>query len=1168
MLSLLNVYGISRLTLLPLGADWVPILPDRLESFCPSSEKPLCRLRDNQSNILPLLLCSLLSGDQGHVLLPSSEHCAEILNICAVFDRAKKTCPQINAFLCIPPTVLGRIARSTSCVLEALSCITLAIFCAISCPVCICLPGGNVGDFCFSDVSCSCRSNRRVVGFSSSLTTPNFQTLCEINSKASIGRLFLCIKDCPMAATKAPLLIAELRAVLFSRKHRRYVRRWFASFDISPKPSPTPTNARPVNLLPQSALVASAFSLSSESSSWAAGACCLKAWMSGVMTPTTWTSAHESSRKAMIDSCRCSLSPVVQKVLLDAKTTALTTPGVYVYVLFSPLWGKCYVGAVGFGKNRRRCPLERWIEHTKQALLWNSKASRKRCASRRSCLYSAMAAIDPANVIQVIVAQPSPNDLASAERFFIRKLQPVFNIREVDDCAIHLAKSLSALTVDDVVTYGNRLLRQARPRLTANQWACIIADAASNGDRSLAAKLARHARTTCSKAKMLRALPQVIIPCAVPQHIIRHTQNLLRSALLQIPGFQRHPQFTIQLQVGRVCWSKTPTADAILAPSFPKLSPPLPCNCQRYNVNKVQGHVCARQWWDLPPCNMLRSLVGASTLAFRTFPSLDCVVDSVRRQAIRKLQSSGMPQAVAEEASETLARTLQSPFEHYWSTLPQQLFVSNLKRALRPVHKAGLMFVRVDRNPGRIIIMCPSLWVCLQRIAFLQSHRYSISDFPPSSKDPDFSKNTIASFVEFVFRKCGYRVYLRKSSSAARPRGYFTVKQKSQLLQTPAVVKFRPIISHSLHPCKAFLRRVARALSILASLAAHAVHEAKPTHLPIWRMHQGTHQWLTLLATQSNVRKLVEFDVEDCFLITPRELVLPALRFWMDFRFKRGRSARYFAISKNSKDEDHLGRPCSPHYWEVSADAVVATVEWEMEHNAFFEVLNESGETVVLKQHTGLPIGGHLSAALVELAALYRELLQPRPTSFGCNITARYRDNYFSALTNDAVFPMDDTAAQLSTLLCMPVKPVSQASCARFLETFLSFDAESVCCTLGFRTDADRQGESGDVQSWPPPFDPRVRAILPGLLMGTVSKLRFYTAPGIGGFTATVRRIYQFVKACRYPRRWWLRPLAIAFVRIGVAVPCLPRMLRLALSWQSNRCGHKNKPACRTLGTR
>ena len=69
-------------------------------------------------------------------------------------------------------------------------------------------------------------------------------------------------------------------------------------------------------------------------------------------------------------------------------------------------------------------------------------------------------------------------------------------------------------------------------------------------------------------------------------------------------------------------------------------------------------------------------------------------------------------------------------------------------------------------------------------------------------------------------------------------------------------------------------------------------------------------------------------------------------------------------------------------------------MEWELQHNAFFEVLNESGINVVLKQEKGLPIGGHLSAALVELVALHREMLQPSPALLRGTITARYRDKF------------------------------------------------------------------------------------------------------------------------------------------------------------------------------
>ena len=1141
--------------MLPFGADWLPVVTENLRPVCAASTTLLSILQDCRVSALPALLCALLSQDKGQIFLPSSYHCGIVLQICGIFEKAKASCPHARMFCCLPPTILGRIARSTSCTLTPNSCITEALFCACCCPSCLFVPGYVVGLFSGTDVSCHSQLPGRVVGFSSRISVPHFRTICELFLPANYAtRLFLCINDCPQAAARSPLLLNELRAILFRCRRRRYVRQWLYPLDVVQQTMQMPASDvfQPAQQSVQQALLRSAFSCYQGFELWTTASECLKAWMDGVVSLRNWGTSQIDAWRKMFEASRFCVSASVQHVLSYASADTLTNKGFFVYALISPLWGKCYVGACGF--RNCRSPLERWIEHVKQAKLWNSKTSQKRYASRRSPLYAAMAAVGPFNVIQVILAQPSRQDLASAERFFIRKLQPVFNIRETEDSVLHLARSLSTMVIDDVVTFGNRLLRHARPRLTPNQWASIIADVASAGDRVLAAKLARHARASNARASGLRALPQVVIPCAVPRRIISHVQDLLRNNLLKIPGCQRFPQFTIQLQVGRACWSKSPMADAIIAPSLPKCRLTASCACLGYSVNKVLDHVCLRQWQLLPCCAKLFMLVGSSTLAYRTFPPVDGVLNNIRAQAERKLRSCGLPKEPSEEIGSVMLQSLQQPFQSYWSTLPRQLLLKHIKDALIPIRKAGFIFVRIDRNPGRVVLLCQSLWNSLQRSTFLSSTRYCRVDLPPSKDDPDFSKVTVASFAAFVFQKCGERPRFRHSSHGCRPRGYFTIKQKSILLQTPAVIKVRPIISHFLHPCRPILRRVARALSILVSLATQAVRGSKPAHLPIWRMHQGVQHWLRLLSKKDGHVQLLEFDVEDCFLNTPRELVIPALRYWLDFEFARRRRTRFFAISKDAKSEDHTGRPCSSDFWEISSDLMLAVVEWELESNAFFEVLDGSGNMVVLCQEKGLPIGGHLSAALVELVALYREMLQPWPQELLPALTARYRDNFFAAVTSTADCHMEQTASSLTKLLSMPVKPVGRSNLARFLETTLAFDGnKGVRCTLAFRTDPDRQGESRDVQSWPPPFDPRAKMLLPGLVMGLASKLRFYSAPGVGGFTATVRRIYQFLKARGYPKRWWLRPLAVALVRVGVALPCLPPLLRKALSWTTYR---------------
>ena len=91
--------------------------------------------------------------------------------------------------------------------------------------------------------------------------------------------------------------------------------------------------------------------------------------------------------------------------------------------------------------------------------------------------------------------------------------------------------------------------------------------------------------------------------------------------------------------------------------------------------------------------------------------------------------------------------------------------------------------------------------------------------------------------------------------------------------------------------------------------ATKVVRDQRPDHLPVWKMHCGSLEWLNLLSRQRELTHLIEYDVEDCFLNTPRGLVVPALDFWLSFDFQRRRTARYFAISKDGKCEDFIGRP-------------------------------------------------------------------------------------------------------------------------------------------------------------------------------------------------------------------------------------------------------------------
>ena len=105
---------------------------------------------------------------------------------------------------------------------------------------------------------------------------------------------------------------------------------------------------------------------------------------------------------------------------------------------------------------------------------------------------------------------------------------------------------------------------------------------------------------------------------------------------------------------------------------------------------------------------------------------------------------------------------------------------------------------------------------------------------------------------------------------------------------------------------------------------------------------------------------------------------------------------------------------------------------------------------------------------------------------------------------------------------------------ARCLEIRLDWQCPSnVSVVLAYRTDGDRQGESGDVVSWPRWKDPRTTKVLNGLLSGFASKLCRFGHPQMAGFSKSLRMGVQWMRQRKYPTKYWLRPLGLALLRFG-----------------------------------
>ena len=383
-----------------------------------------------------------------------------------------------------------------------------------------------------------------------------------------------------------------------------------------------------------------------------------------------------------------------------------------------------------------------------------------------------------------------------------------------------------------------------------------------------------------------------------------------------------------------------------------------------------------------------------------------------------------------------------------------------------------------------------------------------------------------------------------QTRSSSVPMGFWTIKQKYFVNIQPMVVKIRPILNFGVHPCRGVLRWISRALSLVVRYARSVTLRRDSRHLPIWELHAGSREWLAALGKYGKAGHIVEMDVNDCVLNCQQTLALPAVKFWLNFMEANRRGQLVFSLSRDSKKLDRVGKSYSIHFVEVPADALLGVIEWELTSNMSFICIDGTGQKVAMKQASGLPIGGFLSAPLVELVFLHNEFHKPRLDVLGSSPSCRYRDNFFFCSPQGVDnIGIEELEGKLSDYYTMPVKFEGAGKTRRCLELLITADAP-VKCLLGFRTDPERQGESGDVTAWPSVRDPRAKTVCRGMVQGVAAKIAQYFQEGLKGLPATIRKTMKFIKATGYPSKWWLRTLLLALLRRGVPLGILPKALR------------------------
>ena len=212
-----------REQLLPFGPNWVP----EWQACSGSNDNISCvallqRLRNTERGRSPMLLCSLLMGAGGHVSLPSSNICQLLLLVCELFEYARNDCLFSNPLLQSPGSLMGRLSRSTCCVLSPQCCLTIALYAAVTCPSSVVLPGNHVGYIYNFDLQAPL-NDRRAIGFSSNVCACSGVPLCELRVGAK--PIFLSVADTTTAARTFPMHFSELRAGIAKCGRRRFLRK-------------------------------------------------------------------------------------------------------------------------------------------------------------------------------------------------------------------------------------------------------------------------------------------------------------------------------------------------------------------------------------------------------------------------------------------------------------------------------------------------------------------------------------------------------------------------------------------------------------------------------------------------------------------------------------------------------------------------------------------------------------------------------------------------------------------------------------------------------------------------------------------------------------------------------------------------------------------------------
>jgi hypothetical protein len=372
------------------------------------------------------------------------------------------------------------------------------------------------------------------------------------------------------------------------------------------------------------------------------------------------------------------------------------------------------------------------------------------------------------------------------------------------------------------------------------------------------------------------------------------------------------------------------------------------CNCEHWNMPKIDGHVHTKAK-DLPEGYAdLRNILALSKKNPVTFE----MGDYLGKQCfgIRTfLKKINIPTQWNIEEDNRLREIL---LKNWKDNTLEELQQTHVAQTLRPFKKS-LVFVELDKNANAWAILCQKRYTEL-----VLSHFGNTDNYEKINKPSTTIKQEIAEKYK------GYQL-----DKFFKGRKKWELGRACLLPKNKDITRFRPLVSYAKFHTRTIGKLISRALTVLIRIlkSKWKTMELDKTKDFIATLNRtmATSKWKEVLAGDIT---MVKWDIKNQFTNLPKKKVLVALEMALH-QLHIITKKKHFAIRRRAteKKSDRVGTG-SPRIWHtISFDTVLNYAKMELE-TPFIQVGLQH-----VKQTEGLPMGGFLSAGLAVIYSMYQE---------------------------------------------------------------------------------------------------------------------------------------------------------------------------------------------------